>query len=78
MMKNDENLSELELKSFWFKSHKKAFVQWFACNAVEVSAKCKTQHKTKVNASELNSVGLSGSETARQRFPGLLKVGDVE
>ena len=24
---NDGNLSELELKSFWYKSHKKAFVQ---------------------------------------------------
>ena len=27
MNQNDENLSELELKSFWYKSDKKAFVQ---------------------------------------------------
>ena len=27
MKQNDENLSELESKSFWYKSHKKAFVQ---------------------------------------------------
>ena len=27
MNQNDENLSELELKSFWFKSDKKAVVQ---------------------------------------------------
>ena len=27
MNQNDKNLSELELKSFWFKSDKKAFVQ---------------------------------------------------
>ena len=55
-----------------------ACVHWYACNTVEVSAKCKTQHKTKVKASELNSVGLSGSESARQRFFGLLEVRDVE
>ena len=27
MNQNDENLSELKLKSFWYKSDKKAFVQ---------------------------------------------------
>ena len=27
MNQNDENLSELELKSFWYKSDKKAFVK---------------------------------------------------
>ena len=27
MKLNDENLSESELKSFWYKLHKKAFVQ---------------------------------------------------
>ena len=27
MNENDENLSELELKSFWYKSDKKAFVK---------------------------------------------------
>ena len=27
MKQNDENLSELELKSFWYKSHKKVFVR---------------------------------------------------
>ena len=27
MKQNDENLSELELKSFWYKSHKQVFVR---------------------------------------------------
>ena len=27
MKQNDENMTELELKSFWYKSHKKVFVQ---------------------------------------------------
>ena len=27
MKQNDENMPELELKSFWYKSHKKIFVQ---------------------------------------------------
>ena len=40
--------------------------------------KCKTQHKTKVKTSELNSVGQSGSESVRHRFFGLLKVSDAE
>ena len=53
----------------------KAFaLRWYAWNAVEVSTKCKTQHKTKVKALELNSIGLSGSKSVRQRFFGLLKV----
>ena len=43
-----------------------------------MSAKCKTQHKTKVKSLELNSVGLSGSKSARQRFFGLLEIRDDE
>ena len=27
MKQNDENMTELELKSFWYRSHKKVFVQ---------------------------------------------------
>ena len=27
MKRDDENMTELELKSFWYKSHKKVFVQ---------------------------------------------------
>ena len=63
------------MDSTWIPYGMQAYPPWIA---VEVSAKCKTQHKTKVKALELNSVGLSGPESARQRFPGLLKVGGIE
>ena len=43
-----------------------------------VSEMQNTTKKTKVKASDFHSAGLSGSESARQRFPGLLKVRDIE